>query len=331
MNPSKRLSQNSMPQATRPRPENGAAGLVTGPNTAAARVDSPRLSVPIRYLVVAAVILGAFLFAYWPTLRELVAVWDKEPDYSHGYLVIPLAAAFLYLRRASMPEVRPGFYWGGLVLIVASIALRIAGRALFLSPVDGWSIVFWAAGATWLLLGRRMLWWAAPAIGFLFFMVPLPFRMETWLSVPLQKIATRLSCWTLQLLGLPALYEGNIIFLGEHRLFVEEACSGMRIFIGILALAYAYLVLVPRAWWEKLLLVASVLPVAIVANVTRIVVTALLYQWASSEAARHFSHDWAGFIMIPYAAALFGFVLWYIGRLFPKVEHLGLGTVMNEK
>ncbi len=282
---------------------------------------------PTRWLAVALAILAAFLFAYLPTFRELVAAWDKEPDYSHGYLVIPLAVAFLYFRRATMPKLEPGFYWGGLVLLIASIALRVAGRALFLSPVDGWSIVVWAAGATWLLLGRRVLWWALPAIVFLFFMVPLPFRMETWLSVPLQKIATRLSCWTLQLLGLPALYEGNVIFLGEHRLFVEEACSGMRIFIGILALAYAYLVLVPRAWWERLLLVAAVLPVAIVANVTRIVVTALLYQLASSEAARHFSHDWAGFLMIPYAAALFALVLWYIGKLFPQVEHLGLGSL----
>ncbi len=282
------------------------------------------------WYAIAAAILAAFLFAYAPTLAELRAAWDKEPDYSHGYLVIPLALAFLYLRRESMPEVQPGFHWGGLVLILLSIAMRVAGRALFLSPVDGWSIVVWAAGATWLLLGAQMLWWALPAIFFQFFMVPLPFRMETWLSVPLQKVATRLSCWTLQLFGLPALYEGNVIFLGEHRLFVEEACSGMRIFIGILALAYAYLVLVPRAWWERLLLVASVLPVAIVANVTRIIVTALLYQLASSEAAKHFSHDWAGFIMIPYAAALFGLVLWYVGKLFPKVERIGLGRVMKE-
>ncbi len=293
------------------------------------QATSPPLSRTAAYAIAAAV-LGAFVFAYLPTLRELVALWDKDPDYSHGFLVAPLAIAFLYFRRDSMPELKPGFYWGGLVLIALSIGLRVAGRALFLSPVDGWSIVVWAAGATWLLFGWRMLWWAAPAIGFLFFMVPLPFRAESLLSVPLQKIATRLSCWSLQILGLPALYEGNVIFIGEHKLEVEQACSGMKIFMGILALTYACFVLVPQAWWERLLLLAAVLPVAIVANVTRIIVTALLYQYTSGEIAHKFSHDLAGYVMIPFAAALFGLVMWYISKLFPKVEHIGLGAVMKK-
>lgn len=284
----------------------------------------------LRYCLAAAGILGVFLFAYFPTLLELVDTWERLPDYSHGYLVVPLALVFLWLRRETAPDCRPGFYWGGLILLAASVALRVVGRALYLAPVDGWSIVVWVAGATWLLFGRQMLWWALPSIVFLFFMVRLPFRMEDWLSVPLQRIATKLSCFALQLLGLPALYEGNVIFLGDQRLFVEEACSGMRIFIGILALAFAYLVLVRRTWWERLLLLAAVLPVAIVANVTRIVVTALLYQWVSTDVGHKFAHDWAGFATIPLAAALFGLVLWYISKLFPHVERIGVGRAMKE-
>lgn len=276
-------------------------------------------------------IIGAFLFAYLSTMRELVLTWESEPDYSHGYLVIPLAIGFLWFRRESLPAWKPGVYLGGLSLIAISIVMRVAGRMLYLTPVDGWSIVFWCAGATWLLFGRRVFYWSLPSLAFLFFMVPLPYRMEFWLSVPLQKIATKASCLTLQLIGQPALTEGNVIFLRDQQLLVAEACSGMRIFIGILALAYAYLIFVRRSWFVRMLLVASILPVAVMANVTRIFITALLYEWVSGEASRHFSHDWAGFIMIPYATAIFAIVIWYVGRLFPQVELLDVGQALRAK
>ena len=98
------------------------------------------------------------------------------------------------------------------------------------------------------------------SIAFLFFMVPLPYRMSHWLSGPLQRAATLISCWVLQSLGQPALAEGNTILLGEHHLEVEEACSGLRIFMGILAIAFAYIIATRRRWWEQLLILASAFP-----------------------------------------------------------------------
>ena len=101
------------------------------------------------------------------------------------------------------------------------------------------------------------MWWSLPSIAFLWFMVPLPFRVERWLSLPLQGAATKLSCWILQALGQPALAEGHVILLGDNRLEVEQACSGLRIFVGIVALAFAYAILMRRQWWEKALLLLS--------------------------------------------------------------------------
>ena len=105
----------------------------------------------------------------------------------------------------------------------------------------------------------------------------------------------------------------------------------MRIFIGILALAFAYLVLIRRSWWERILLLAAVLPIAVFANVSRIVLTAVLYQLVSGEVAHQFSHDWTGFVMIPYAAAIFAIVIWYVGRLVPQVELLDVGQALRAK
>jgi exosortase len=174
-----------------------------------------------------------------------------------------------------------------------------------------------------------MLWWSSPAIAFLFFMIPLPFGVERMLSLPLQRIAAILSTWTLQFLGQPAIAEGNTIWLNNINLEVEQACSGLRIFMGILALAYAYLILVRRARWERIFLIVSVIPVALAANCARIVATAFLYQYVSDAAAKRFSHDFAGWAMIPLAAFLFALVLWYVGALFREEEELDMKTIVQ--
>ena len=208
--------------------------------------------------------------------------------------------------------------------------LRVAGAAFYVDAVDAWAMLLWIACAVWLFGGWRVFVWAGPSLAFLCFMTPLPFRAERLLSYPLQRIAAKLSCGALQLLGQPALAEGNTILLGDHQMAVEDACSGLRIFVSILALGFAYVILVRRTWWEKLLLLASTLPIALAVNATRIVVTGMLQQYVSGEASAKFSHDLAGWIMIPLAAALFGLVLWYLGRLFCPVERMVMQTLVRD-
>ncbi len=282
-----------------------------------------------RLAAVGGLLGAAFLWSYWPTLCGLVNMWNHVQDYSHGYLVAPLAVFFLWARRDRMPAPATGLAWPGLVLVAISVAMRFAGAWYYLEFLDGWSILPWVAGVIWLFLGRAFVWWSLPSVAFLLFMVRIPFSAELALSLPLQTVATRMSCWVLQMLGQPALAEGHTIFLGEHTLEVEQACSGLRIFIGIGALAFAYVVIVRRTWWEKALLLASVVPIALIANATRVVVTGLLFQYVSGEAAHKFSHDAAGLAMIFYAAGLFALVLWYLGKLVRDVEPLEMDEVVR--
>ena len=276
--------------------------------------------------------LTVLVWAYWPTLVELTRVWNSDPDYSHGYFVLPVALFFLWARREQFPGVSQGhMIWPGVLLLGMGAAMRYVAAVYFMEPVDGWSLLFWAAGAVWLAGGWRWLRWALPSIAFLLFMVPLPFRVERMLSLPLQRVAATLSGWTLQILGLPAYVQGNTIQLGEQTLEVERACSGLTIFIGIAALAFAYVVLVKRSWWEKGLLLAAVLPIALIANSARIVLTGLLYEFVSSEAAQKFSHDLAGYVMLPFAAALFALTLAYLGRLFPRTHEMVVRGIIQQQ
>jgi exosortase len=207
--------------------------------------------------------------------------------------------------------------------------MRYAGARYYFGSVDGWSMLLWLTGTVWFLGGMPLLRWSLPSIGFLFFMIPLPFGVERMLSLPLQRIAASLSTWVLQCLGQPALAEGNTIWLNNHFLEVEQACSGLRIFVGILALAYAYLLFASRSWWERVFLLVSVIPISLTANSARIVMTALLQQYVSGEAAKRFSHDFSGWVMIPFAAGLFGLALWYVRSLIREEEEVDLRSMLS--
>lgn len=278
-----------------------------------------------------AIAAPAFIWAYWPTLVQLVDTWNSVPDYSHGFLVAPAAILFLWLNRDRFPGTSFSGCWIGLILLAVSVLVRCSGALLFVEAIDGWSMLFWIAGAVCLLGGFAMFRWSLPSIAFLWFMIPLPFQVERWLSIPLQRIAAKLSCWAFQCLSMPALSEGNTILLGDHHLEVEQACSGLRILVGIFAVACAVLIVTRRPWWEKGLILGSVIPVALAANALRIVITGVLYQYVSGEAAKSFSHDFAGWLMIPLAAALFGGILWYLGQLFKEVELADLRDMVRRE
>lgn len=295
-------------------------------------VDSPDLEINGAPTYWANWLLGALLasvlcWAYWPSLAETVNAWNTQADYSHGFIVIPIAATFLWLRRGEFPRGLTPAY-GAAALVLLAVGIRVWAASRFIDTVDALTIPIWAAGVVATLGGWRLLAWCWPAIAFLYFMFPLPFSAERALSRPLQSIATNLSSSVLQLVGQPAIAEGNTILIGDHVLEVEQACSGLRIFMGIFALAFACLLLTRRPWWEKGLVLLGAVPIALISNSTRIVVTALLHEYVSGEAARTFTHDISGYAMILFAASLFWAYLTYLTRLIPEYELLEAGHLI---
>lgn len=278
-----------------------------------------------------AVLAAMFAWSYGPTFAGLVAAWNRESDNSHGWFVIPLAIYFLYARRDLLPEIEWRIHWAGLGLIALACGVRIAGSLFSLDSLDGWSIPLWLGGIAWMAGGWPLVRWAMPSLAFLYFMVPLPFRIETALSGPLQRLAAMGSTFLLQVLMQPAITEGNTILLNGQELEVERACSGLRMFIGTAALAAVYIVLTRRVWWQQLLLAASLAPIALAANTLRITATGLLFQYADGDFARKFSHDAAGWLMIPLAAAFFAGMLWYLDHVIIRVEHLEDRELIDRK
>ena len=249
-------------------------------------------------------ILLVLLYSYWPTLVWIEDAWRNEPDYSHGYLVPVLAALLCWFRRDSFPGVSESASWGGLWLIGLAVLMRFAGRLIYADFLDGWSIVPMLAGIVWVLMGFEAMKWALPAIAFLILMIPMPYQAESLLSYKLQGFATELSTIFLRILGQPAVSEGHVIWVGEQKLTVEEACSGLRIFIGVAALAYFWAVMASRSWIDRIVLLVLAAPLAVLVNSIRITVVGLLYQWFDDPGQQNTIHDVSGYLMIPLAFGL---------------------------
>jgi exosortase len=277
-------------------------------------------SISVEEMAWGAAFAALFLWSYWSTFTYLVERWLNVADYSHGFLVIPLALGFLWLRRDERPQPLVGARALGLVLIVAATGFRYFGARMFLPAFDGWSIPLWLAGICAWYGGLPLLRWMAPSLVFLLFMVPMPYRVEGALSMPLRTVATKASCWTLQCLGQPAVEDGATILMNSQEFDVADECSGLRMLVGIVALTFAYLMFSRRPWWQKGLLCLAAIPVAVFANVARITATALMYEHVSSEAGKAFSHDAAGWVTNGAAALLFACVLWLFSRMFIEYE-----------
>ncbi len=189
-----------------------------------------------------------------------------------------------------------------------------------MNPIEGSALILYLAGITLLLAGRQVFAQAWQAIAFLVFMLPLPWSIENAMGGPLQAIATRASSFGLQTIGLPAFAEGNVIHLEKGRIGVVEACSGLSMLITFVALSTAAALAIRRPLLDKIVLVASSIPVALVANIARIMLTGVLHETAGKGFADHFYHDLAGWLMIPFALVLYWLELQVLTRILVQEE-----------
>jgi exosortase len=263
-----------------------------------------------------AVLAVCLLWAYWPTLVDMSFTWYSNPQYQHGFLVPVFAGFLLYTRRAKLDvaAMRPSLW--GLALVAVGLTMRLYGVYGYFVSLDAISFLPVVAGLV-LLVGGMSAWrWAWPAVFFLGFMIPLPYFAAVAMSGPLQRLATVTSTYVMQTMGLPALAEGNVIMLNEHRIGIVEACSGLRMLVVFFALSTAVVLVSRRHWIDRGIILASAIPIALISNIFRVTATGIMYDLGYSEYASHFFHDVAGYLMMPIGMALLWVELAVLSRLF---------------
>ena len=271
--------------------------------------------------LVTLLVLGlCMLWGLWSILLEMQHRWAVDPTYSHGHLVPLAALVVLAARRNRCPGFSTALQGTGLFWILTGVAAQLGGMLVYFRWLAGTSLLFYVSGIV-VLVGGWVLWrWAAPAIGILVFMIPLPFRIDTALQQPLKRVASLLSCYALQTLGVTAFWERNIIVMSDaHQNVVElgvvDACSGLKMFLVFFCLSTVVAILATDRGTIRALLILSAPPIAIVCNVVRITTTGLLYAWVGERWGNLVFHDLAGWVMMPLALVL----LWSVFRFVSSV------------
>lgn len=266
-----------------------------------------------RFWLIFAALSGIAIWAYWLTLSEMAERWTYDPQYSHGYLVPVFALVLLWLRQRDIRDLQLAPSWEGVIVLVAASLLWAVGTLFYLDFFSGMAFVLTIAALMLAMGGWTALRWSWQPILFLAFMAPLPFRVQNALGGSLQSVATKISTFALQTVGIGAISEGNVILVGDVKIGIVEACSGLGMLVTFFALATG-LVFVYRSMetWLKWLIVISAAPVAVLANVIRITITGYLYSIAKNDWAKIVFHDIAGWLMMPLA----------IGILFAEIHVL---------
>ena len=271
---------------------------------------------PARLVLMAAVavLLG---WAFLPTLHWMFDKWSTDPSYSHGFLVPLFSLYLLWRARASAGEWF-GRSWpivGGLILAVA-VGVRFLAGGLLFHQLDAVCLLASLIALAVAVGGYSFLRVAAPAVGFLVFMIPLPYELEQNVGGPLKMAATKASTFLLQTLGYPAIAEGNVILIDDVRLGVVDACSGLKMLVTFSAFAVGAVLLLPRTRFEKLMILLGIVPIAVVTNVLRVAATGVAHTMIHDDKATiEFLHDLFGWLMMPLGLGLLGLQLWVLGRL----------------
>jgi len=247
----------------------------------------------------AAALVGVLLALSYPILYWLVSEWLGNDYYSHGWLVLPISA-FLAWRQWPRGERKPANV--GLIplsLGLVGYLIALLNKAYFLAAL---ALIVLLAGLAWFFLGTRGLRRLTFPIGFLIFMVPLPFVERA--SLPLQLLTGSCSTAVARVVGVDATVRGAQVTLPNVDLVVGAQCSGLRSIVALFTLVAIFIYMLDGPWWGRLLLVLSAIPVAILGNIFR--VASLLWvadAWGAGAGMTYY-HDYSGFVFFLFAFAL---------------------------
>jgi exosortase len=275
----------------------------------------------IRILIIA----GLFWYLFHREIDDIVYRWITDSSWSHGFLIPLFSLYFINQRKKEILSLKTRPNYIGLLFLVCAILFYIFN---IVSP-SGWAYfralsMIAALGSIILLLGGWLLLrYTWLPVAYLIFAVPLPGRIYRGLTIPMRQWAATAAAGLLNLVsGMEATARGvviDVIYKGrqlEPPLDVAEACSGMRLLMAFLALGVAMAYLHYRPIWQRIVLLISTIPIAILCNIIRVTITGFIYVLIHPRYTQGVYHDALGMAMLPLAFGLYGFLVWFMSSLF---------------
>ncbi len=245
-----------------------------------------------------------FIILYKHVILNLISAWNSDPNSSHGFVIPFISGFFIWQRRELLGKVHltPSI-WGGAVLsgglsllVFAHMAEAVTYISLSMFAVIAGIIVF--------VYGWDLFKKLSFPFFYLLFTVPVPRELYDTVAFPLKLIVTRCSVGILDMMSIPVIREGNIIYLADTTLEVADACSGIRSIVALIAIAVAYTYLFQKTLIRRILLVLSAIPIAVIANGMRVIITGILANSYGAKVAQGFYHEFAGLVIFSVSFAL---------------------------
>jgi exosortase len=255
------------------------------------------------------IILALILLLFGRSMAGLWRIWDLDPNYSHGPMVVLAAIALAGRARyrgnplVAAGDNRRGMLAGGLFLFCGLLLHQVAW--LLGNPLlDVVSLICVLLGVLFMLGGHTAFCAYGFSVLLLIFMAPLP---ESWyapLAVAMQQSVAWVATVVLQTLGVAVLREGYQVHLPQYTMEVGAACSGLRQMTAFLALSAVVAHLSGKAMWFKVSLMVLAVPIAMLANCLRVIVTGLIAHWLEPSWAEGVFHSLEGMATVAIGTAL---------------------------
>jgi exosortase len=252
--------------------------------------------------MIAWVVLAELVLLYAPTLRWLYERWTMSVwHHAHGLMIPPLVAYFIRQELKSSAHLpRESSAWG-FALLLPALVLHVLDTSMMTQLLSAASIVIALPGLSLLFLGPTRTRAIIFPLALTAFAIPIPLALTEPIHMVLRQIATAGCAFALPLLGVPVFAEGTTLHLASTPVQISDACSGFSTLYAAIAVAYLTAYATP-SWGRKLLIVAAAAPLAIAANVARVIVLVVLVAWRGPEILDTFIHPLSG--MLTFAVAL---------------------------
>lgn len=279
--------------------------------------------VGVHTYVKIAMLAAAIYCVFSAEIYSIAFRWVTDSSWSHGFIIPFFSLYFLCQKKEELLSLKPRPSYLGLVFLICCLVFYLLVVFVYKFGYFKSLVIIPTIGSIVLLMGGwQMVRYTWLPISYLFFAIPLPSRIYGEITIPMRQLAAMVAAQILSLVrGLEATVNGvviDVVYKGvrlEPGLDVAEACSGMRLLMAFLALGVAMAYLHYRPIWQRLILLASTVPIAIFCNVVRVTITGFIYILWDPVYAQGIYHDMLGLLMLPLAFGLYGLLAWLMSNL----------------
>jgi exosortase D (VPLPA-CTERM-specific) len=259
--------------------------------------------------------LALLAMTFHAGIREMIKIWDTREEYSYGYLIPFITAFLIWQRRDILEKTNFTGSWLGIAIILAGWALFVLASLIAFSTAIQIAMLIVLCGILLSIMGWEGFKPIFIPVCFLAFMIPLPGFFLLNLSAQLQLLSSTLGVDVIRLFGISVYLEGNVIDLGSFKLQVVDACSGLRYLFPLMSLTFISVYFFKGAFWKKVVIFLSSVPITVLMNSFRIGVIGMLVEYGGPSQAEGFLHYFEGWVVFMACLSIIVAEIWIFTKL----------------